>query len=279
MKNSVKIYGILVVSILGILMTYSITQMSKNTVVKKTNPALFQQLQAQHELVHQHALKTIKEEFTIPDEDWNTCMKTIENGIKADGLLSSNNESYQINVNDSEIIQTTKRILKEYGINPDKVQVNTVLKKGSKVDAMQDLDENNGIIHIIEINVEWCNQFSKAMQEAFVRHEIMHILQYDCFEAGHLLALLQTHGYEPQEYEKNKAIINYYHQRELRADSLGTCQYLETAQALCEHYKEYVAKYDQTNPNKWLTHPSHAVRADQLAQLINTINTSSIAVA
>ena len=228
--------------------------------------ALFKKLSNEQLIIHNQVLADIKTDFNVPDDIWNEYMNAFNDAINSDDLLGASN-SAAVDSNKPWIIQRTRELLCEYGINPDRVAIHEVTTKGSNGEATQDIDENNKIIHTIDINVEWFNAFSKEMQEAFVRHEIMHLLNYDPIEGGYILFMLESIGNDLKEVAKHPTIVAYNQQRELRADILGSCGSITTAHALCKHYTQYAQKKSEQKQT-WLTHPPHEVRAEHLAHLL-----------
>lgn len=61
-------------------------------------------------------------------------------------------------------------------------------------------------------------------QEGILRHEIMHIVNYDSIEEGYVLLILSELGTQEDELNYAKAMVDYRHLKELRADQLAGAQ-------------------------------------------------------
>lgn len=237
---------------------------------KKTHLSL-NHLKQERKMIHENALAQIKKAFAIPEDIWKSQMELLEQMIKNDELMgvskSKNNRS------GSPLKTIITKILVEFGINPDKVHIQELITQDGMAFAFQSFDSNNRVIHSIEVNPQWLKQFNVETQKAIIRHEVMHLVHYDCIEEHFVKTILHLIGLESEYYDTHPAIIHYRQQREMRADLLGVCDCKKSAHALCNHYQEYKKRYDQHDPKQWLTHPSHITRIEQLAQLMKTMDT------
>lgn len=226
-----------------------------------------QKLALSTKAIHDDCLARIKAEFAITDEIWAEFMGRFHDLIKADDLLGSS--AIQPNDSDHAYIVMAQRLLLEYGVNLEKVTVKLIDAASSPSLVIQELsDDNSKIIHSIGINIPLMNRYTKEMQEALLRHEIMHLLNYDSIEGSFVIGMLNKCGYSAQVCDNSPAIIAYRQQRELRADALASCDRPEVAQALQSDFKRSIPQQDQENPALWKFHPSSQKRYDQLAQLL-----------
>ena len=260
-----------IVGLLGaLLMVAYIPYTSIKIETKKTS--MFQKTFQECLQIHDKALARIKDELKVPQEKWDLYQEAIKKTIASDDLKGA--QTVPAN-SDSEvpwIINKTKQLLCEYGINLDRVEIKDVNILSVNAEAQQEIDENGKIIHCLEINSKWMSQFPQEMQEAFIRHEIMHLLNYDPIEAGYIVYMLDSLGHSQKECLEHPAMVNYYHQREARADLLGTCNSAILVKALHDHYAQDAKKYANANPAQWLTHPTPATRSHYLAQLLTAMD-------
>ena len=168
---------------------------------------IIQQLMNEQDALHNKNLLAIKDEFKISDSDWNATFDYI-NMIKANDNLIGDCGSDMPKA-ESSFVQNLYCIMSDYRINPSRLVVKNLKGPEYKAQAFQHVDEAGNITHILELNSEWLENFSPEIQEGMLRHEIMHILNYDCLEDNYLMGMLETLGYHEKEYAHKKSIINY----------------------------------------------------------------------
>ncbi len=241
-----------------------------NTVKKQS---LFQESLDKSAHTHDQALARIKEEYKVPEDTWNATMDAIANARVKDDLFTSG----QLDATSQEpwIVQKIYEIAQQYGMNPARLTVKCVDADDVNLQAIQDFDENNKIVHLIEINLEWCNRHNRQMQEAFARHEMMHIYNYDGIEDGYITYMLDMLGHKPEDSAQHPAMIHFRHARELRADLLAGSNSHECAHALCQHYKQNISLDSNRPLQAQIMHPSAQDRATQLTQLLTRIDQQS----
>ena len=257
---------LLITVLLGIcyLATYIPHKQVSYSTFKPSKMAL--EVSKERKQVHDEALAQIKADFAISDEKWDQFMGSCQYTIEQDDLLGSG--SIVCDNNEPEIVSTTKKMLVEYGINPERVTVKVMRLGDTAAQAVQELSDDNKIIHRIELDINRLNKNSKAIQEALIRHEIMHLLNYDPLEGSYIITMLYQCGYSRQECTKAPAMIAYRHQRETRADLLASCDHPEVAQALQAYFEKFFTSMDQNNPALWTSHPTDITRHTQLAGLL-----------
>lgn len=243
-------------------------------------------LYLERKAVHDKALLTIKEEFAISDLNWSQFMGNCQAFIEHDDLMESGTST--IKDNDHELIKFAKNALIEYGINPERVIVQNVTFSGSPCNGTQLLSNmdsltyspDNKIVHYLNLNLSWLKEFDKDIQEAFIRHEIMHLINYDSIEGAYVTTMLEYLGHKPEDYAMKKSRIDYCHQRELRADLLAACDHTEAAQALQKFFLASIKKDPRQDvPSLWTSHPSDKTRNEQMAQLIKNLGQQTIKIA
>ena len=259
-----KIYAgfisLALVSALGIIALSPQSKPSVNT--------LFEDKVKQSAVLHDKALERIKIEYNVPDQVWNKTIQAIKNAIASDDLFAIKNVTTKSDAEQPWIEQMVKKIAVEFGMNPERITVKFVDAHDVNLQSIQDFDANNKIVHLIEINLEWCNRHSQHMQEAFARHEMMHLYNYDGIEDGYITYMLDTLGHKPEDSAKHPAMINFRHARELRADLLAGCSSKVAAHALCEHYTQNISQDIKRPIQAQIMHPSAQERATQLTQLV-----------
>ncbi len=241
-------------------------------VIKNKNARLYTQVYQEQLTAHNNALENIKKSLRVPAQLWDSYMNTVQDMIAADNLRGP----YQAPQSDEPaLVKMMYKIFKEYGINPQRVNIQLV--EDTKAEAWQESYDQGCITHTIKVNQQWFSTYPEHMQEAFIRHEIMHLLNYDMIEEGYLLQMLADAGYESTTLDKHAAIVAYRQQRELRADLLSACSSTQIAQAAHDHF-EQMAQYTY-KPNQWLTHPPYAQRVEQLDTLIGQMKNKDIKIA
>lgn len=271
MKTNLFIF-LSTIIVAGCVVSGLINNQKPNLLVN--SEVIVQEIVKEQNVLHQKALLAIKNEFNVSEDDWNAMLQYIDK-LKADDTLCSTLSGERIQA-DSPFIAKVHKILADYHINPSRVIIKNLHGPEYKAQAFQQVDEDGTIIHILELNSEWLDNYAPEIQEGMLRHEIMHLLNYDCLEESYLLGLLETLGYQQKEYATKESIINYRRHREIRADLLASCSNLEIADALRYYYAACALESDHYKPQTWNTHPKDSQRAQELAQLVNTINTTAI---
>ncbi len=235
---------------------------------------LAQKLEVECAASHDTALAHIKAYFAISDDLWDEYLGGCHAKIAGDDLKGHAAKSYT--EHNEPIVAALYKALLEYGINPERVSIKLVNSSDTPAQAVQALADDGTIIHRIELDLYRLNKLSFAIQKALIRHEIMHLLNYDSLEGSYIITMLYKLGYSAKALEKVPAMIAYRHQRELRADLLAGCDHPEVAQSLQEYFASYMKITDQDNQKLWTTHPSDKQRHEQLAQLLTKMDASSV---
>ena len=85
----------------------------------------------------------------------------------------------------------------------------------AQAEAFQDIEENH-IIHRLGVNFDWLKTRRANEQEAILRHEIQHLLNYDSIEEMYIRWILIDSGYTQDDWKSSTSMTDYYHLRELR---------------------------------------------------------------
>lgn len=262
----------LILLVFGTLTAATLYTLKKGQNTPFGGSKMAQELVAQTGQVHDEAVARIKADFAVPQETWDQFMGSFEQNVQNDDLLGSG--PVQTEKGQELIITTVQDMLREYGVNPARVAITLVASSDTPCQALQTLSDNNKVIHKIELNLKKLNKYKPEVQKALLRHEIMHLLNYDSLEGSYIITMLYQLGHSRQKLEKHPAMIAFRHQRELRADALASCDHPEVAQGLQEFFAEYMKVSDQDNPALWTLHPSDKTRHTQLAQLLTQMGTN-----
>lgn len=212
---------------------------------------------------HNRVINGIMKEFGISPEVWDRYMQNFKNLVAGDNLLGTNSST-------KESKDLITRLLQEYGIDPAVVKV-TFTRAVSQAESLQDV-VNNRLVHTLSINPDWFKTLSLDRQEAIVRHEIQHLLNYDCIEEMYIRWILTDLGFTKKQWEKSPAMIAYYHMRELRADAHACANNPKVAQSLHDYFLSCVSPHESSIV--WDSHPSDSYRAQCLALAHNLSYTS-----
>lgn len=206
----------------------------------------------------ERVMAAIRAEFGIPLEVWNRYMDDFKQLVAQDTLLNKKPKK----VTSKQLIP---RLLEEYGINKNKVHIQK-LGGNNQAEAFQDVKDDH-IIHCLNINFDWLKTRSAGEQEAILRHEIQHLLNYDSIEEMYIRWILTDQGYTEQDWKNSASMTDYYHLRELRADAYACALNKNVAQSLHDYFCDTMCLNE--GRQEWYTHPRDTVRAHQLALLHN----------
>lgn len=197
---------------------------------------------------------------------WENAMKAVQKLKENDDLLC---ENPVIPVSDDELISLIYSTLAEYNINPARIEIEFVTTPQSFLSACQGLEKNK-IRHIMRVNRQVVNKKSAEVVEAYLRHEIQHLLTYDAIELMIIKDVLEKNEITAQEYYANEDFIELKKFKEYRADLLAATKGMSTAQAFMEDMEERIKQYphEQVNPSH-ATHPTETQRKEALANLMH----------
>lgn len=206
----------------------------------------------------ERVMAAIRAEFNVSEGIWERYMVDFRHLMACDNLLSK--KAVKISSN-----QLIPRLLEEYGINKTVVRIKE-LDGNNQAEAFQDI-EGNKILHRLGINFKWLNTRPLCEQEAILRHEIQHLLNYDSIEEMYIRWILTDMGYTKEDWENSVSMTDYYHLRELRADAFACASSKKVAQSLHDYFCDTMCLNEARE--EWYTHPRDTVRAHQLALLHN----------
>lgn len=231
------------------------------------------------EQVHDRAVEALRKEFQVPDHIWNLIIEGQYKELVAEDTLRSAPRGDIFKPGEPALTRMAKKVMSDLGVNPENLTIRLVHNSGGPCRASQDINYEAGtIIHRLDLDEGFMQHHSPAMKEAFIRHEVMHLICYDPLEGNHILAVMEHMNIPRSVYTKKQSMIDYRHQREIRADILSLCDYPEGAQAA----KDYFYRLMQNDPHQdeahlWLTHPSDKKRHQEITQLITATGTTRFA--
>lgn len=207
----------------------------------------------------ERVMAAIRAEFGISQEEWDQYMDDLKALIAKDRSISKK----PVKASSKQLVP---RLLEEHGFSKNKVIIQK-MGGNDQAEAFQDIVDGSQIIHRIRINFEWLNSRPVSEQEAILRHEIQHLLNYDSLEEMYIRWILMEKGYMETDWKNSNSMTDYYHMRELRADAFACAQSKDVAQSLHDYFCDTMC-LNETRED-WYTHPRDTVRAHQLALLHN----------
>lgn len=216
-------------------------------------------LQSDYSKENERVMAAIRAEFGVSQDIWDQYMGDLKVLIAKDRLFSEK----PLKVTSKQLIP---RLLEEYGIPKNKV----IIKKmggNNQAEAYQDIIDGNRIIHRLGVNFDWLHTRPVCEQEAILRHEIQHLLNYDSLVEMYIRWILTDLGYTENDWKKSASMTDYYHLRELRADAFACGSNKDVAQSLHDYFCDTMCLNEARE--EWYTHPRDTVRAHQLAALHN----------
>lgn len=207
----------------------------------------------------------------FPCDQWEQMLQAVKTIIDADDLLTEN-PVVKHSAGDHPFIKKIREILASYHINPARVSIQLVDTPQSFLAAGQGYC-NGKVSHSIKVNLVEVLKRPADVQEAFLRHEIMHLLHYDSLYRMFIKDLLEKNGITKDVYSKHPAFIAYQRHKEYRADLLAAACNPEVAQSFITDFDRIIAlhPHEQTNPSH-VTHPTETQRQQAVSQLLSYMN-------
>jgi len=243
----------------------TVTEISQ--AVSNVADTVAQELNAEHDRL----LAELQKEFPM-QEEWTEMLKEIAQ-LKAEDTLSCDNPIIKNADNEHEIVKRVRELLAEYFINPEVVQIHATHDPASKsfISAGQGYGAGK-VIHELKINIANFSKRSQAIQEAIMRHEIMHLLHYDSLEYSFIISLLEENGIEPQTYKNNPVFKAYCKHKELRADLIAASSDLTIATAFQKDFERALTTSPEDYAQLFTTHPSKKQRHEAMNILMSYLD-------
>lgn len=214
-------------------------------------------------------LERVQNEFPLTEQTWKKALDKLES-LKRDDNLLVKNAVFVANANEDPLVQKVKELLVSYKIDPKAVNIETINdpKNGSYAFAGQYCIDTK-VIHSIKLNLAQLPKQTPAIQEALLRHEIMHLLNYDPLIFGIIEKILKENGIAAKEFWANDAFSEFHKFIEYRADLMASLNGVSTGEALKESFLEHMNRYKDS---KSRTHPSCQQRYEVVDNLIQYMN-------
>lgn len=226
---------------------------------------LAQQLQDEYERLFEN----IQKEF--PSNQWKNLKADLE-WIKSNDQLLTDNPIVIENDQDHPFITIIKKTLASYNIDPAKVTIEHYDTPQSFLAAGQGYQ--NGLVsrHLIRINLKAIAKRPDDVLLAHLKHEIMHLLNYDGLTSMLIKLLLQELGITQEQIATSKSLIAFKKFQEYRADLLAADN-PEIAQSFIKDFEKTIKLHptEQTNPTH-TTHPTETQRKQAMTQLLTYLN-------
>lgn len=218
----------------------------------------------------EHLLTQVQQEFPLTKEAWQGALNELAS-LKGKDALIVKNPVVKHKKGDTPLIRSTRELLASYNIDPSvvKIEVLNDPENASYAFACQSWvsdTKGDSVKHFLQLNLAQLPKQTPAIQEALLRHEISHLLNYDPLVCGRIEGLLKEHGITANEFWANDAFSNLNKHMEYRADLMAATHNVKTAQALVEGFEEHMARYDDITDSR--THPSCKSRNAALNNLI-----------
>ncbi len=219
------------------------------------------------QLQEEHARLMANIETEFPSEQW-AGMKAVLEKIKTNDTLIIENPVATHDPKDHPFINTIKQTLVSYTIDPSRVSINLVDTPGSFMAAGQGF-ENGKVTHSIRVNLAEVERKSEDVQLAFLKHEIMHLLNYDGLEGMFIKDVIQKSGKSLDQITSSASYIAFKKFKEYRADLLAADN-PRIAESLIKDFEKIIElhPHEQTHPTH-ASHPTETQRKQALAQLVN----------
>lgn len=175
---------------------------------------------------------------------------------------------------DMPVVQKAKELLWSYNIRPDRVTFEIINDPQNASHAFAGQCIMNGRVHhFMRLNLAELLRQETKVQEAWLRHEIMHLCNYDPLFFDLVEQLFAQQAIAPREYWKNSAYRALNKHAEYRADLMASVHNLETAQALLSGLQEHMSRYDDSFESS--THPSCKQRYAAVENLMRYMQVDS----
>lgn len=227
---------------------------------------LKEELSQEHDRLFEEVMKA----FPIDQKQWQKTITMIQKVIAADTLITEK-PVVKHQKGDLAIVKRSREILAEYNIDPSRVVIKIANNPKIKTNAasFQGFDGKT-VIHELELNIPQLKQHPQDVQEAIIRHEIMHLLNYDPLERAYVEALLIKNGITEEQYMKEPAMLNLYKHQEFTADLMAACHGVYTAQSFQKDFEHYIkTRPEDQIETACITHPSDLQRHKAVTQLLS----------
>lgn len=165
-------------------------------------------------------------------------------------------------------------LLTSYNLNPQAVTIIIIDDSQKSMVAFTKQHYNfQEVRHEITVNYHNFKEKSPAIQEAILRHEIQHLINYDSIQEGFLWNLFCDLGYQRSDWDNHKHLISLRHLKELRADQQAALSGgIQTAKAIQQDFLP-LCECEST-----ISHPAPEHRVAQMNVVLNQLNGNNLTV-
>lgn len=232
--------------------------------IKKNESTIVNTLTHELDQKHDQLLAALIESFPLPDNAWKNCLEEFNKTKSQDNLLITTVS--HLNVDQIEAIEA---LLYSYNINPERITIIPTESTSYFVSAGQGIDDTHQVIHELRINFEKLSKKPVEIQEAIIKHELQHLLQYDSLEFSFITSLLQEYGISIAELFKHPAFIAYKRHIEYRADLKAAAEDIAIANAFKKDFEDYIQQQPENAEKQFSSHPSKKDRHQAMSNLIS----------
>ncbi len=220
-------------------------------------------------------LEEVKKAFPLTQEKWAQTLQNIESA-KAQDTLITENPVIKHGKDDLPVVKKTREILASYNINPERVTIKLINNPKIKTNAAAYQGFIDGkVVHDLELNIPQLSQHPEDVQEAIIRHETMHFINYDSLTRAYIEVMFLENGITHKEFMAAPALQNLYQHQEFRADLFAACGDIKIARSFQKDFEHYIATYPQEKFDTCKTHPSDLARHKAVTQLIGYLEAES----
>lgn len=224
-------------------------------------------LQEQLDNEFNQLLADVQKAFPLTPEAWKKTLDELENLKKNDSLFTDN-PIIKHEKGDHPLVKKSRELLASYNIDPNAVMIQTIdqAKNSSYAFAGQCVF-NNKVEHYLQINLAQMPQQTASVQDALLRHEIMHLMNYDPLTFSVIEDLFRANGINSQQFWANDAYRALNKHIEFRADLMAATYDVAVAQALKDGFEEHMKRYNDAIESK--SHPTCKRRQDAIDNLVH----------
>ena len=226
-------------------------------------------------------LANLQKVFPIAPGVWKNTINELEE-LKRNDTLLTDNPVIKNEKGDLPIVKKIRELLASYNIDPHAVIIQMIHDRKNSCYAFAGQCVNHErahkVEHYIRLNLAQLSQQTPAVQEALLRHEIVHLLNYDPLTFAMIDELLDEHDITAKEYWRNEEYQALNKHIEFRADLMAASHDVVVAQALMDGFEEHTKRYNDTIESE--SHPTCKRRqaaVDNLMQYMNVENQIKLA--
>ena len=233
----------------------SVTNYVKEMNAQGSN--LAQGLKEQLDIEFDIILQRLKEAFPLTPQAWHDTLTEFKRLKENDRLfLGKPLKAVEKGTKDDvPSVKKARELLVSYNINPAVINFELINDPNNASYAFAGQCVLNGKVeHYLRLNLAQLPNQTPAIQEALLRHEIMHLCNYDPLICDCIEKLFAHHGISAKEFWGNDYFRALNKHMEYRADLMASVHDIATAKALMEGFQEHMKRYDDRVESK--THPS-----------------------